>query len=178
MTSPRKLSMILALGANGALGRAGGLPWSYPEDRAHFERTTLGHAVVMGRRTWAEAGQPLAGRMNIVVSTRLVPPAGLPADGPGSLRVAASVDAALEAAWSVDPEPFVIGGAAVFDAALPRVTRIHLTRIPDAPEADVFYDLDTSGFNVVAERIGERGARFLVLERAVTPGRPGGARSS
>ena len=76
-----------------------------------------------------------------------------------------TLDEALELAWQIDDEPFVIGGAGLFAEALPRVTRIYLTEVPAPPEADVFFALDRSGFAVASERIGEGGARFLVLER-------------
>ncbi len=165
MQRPRQLSMILALGRDGALGLRGKLPWSYPEDREHFERTTRGHAVVMGRRTWDEAGRPLPDRTNIVVSRSFVPPADAPREGPGSVLAAPTLDEALDLAWSVDDEPFVIGGTRIFAEALPRVTRIYLTEVPAPPEADVFFALDRRGFAVASERRGEGGARFLVLER-------------
>lgn len=152
--------MILALGPNGALGREGKLPWSHPEDRAHFEHTTRGHAVIMGRRTWEEEGRPLPGRINVVVSRSFA----RPNDDAGVL-VARSLDEALTLAWAVDDSPFVIGGAGLFAEAMPLVTRIYLTEIPEAPDADVFFELDRTGFRVVDERTGEGGLRYLVLER-------------
>ncbi len=154
----RSLSLVLALAENDALGLAGKLPWSAPEDRAHFEQTTRGHVVIMGRRTWEEEGRPLADRTNIVVSRAFVPPAGV--------HAARSLDEALALAWSLDPEPFVIGGAQLFAEALPRATRIYLTEIPGAPEADVFFHLDRTGFEVTDERAGNGGLRYVVLERA------------
>jgi len=157
--------MILALGDNGALGRAGGLPWDYPEDRAHFERTTDGHAVIMGRRTWEEEARPLPGRASVVVSAAFEPPADAPRAGPGSVTAARTLDEAIRIARASDPEPFVIGGARLFAEALPKATRIYLTEIPEAPEADVFFPLDRRPFEVVSSRVGDRGARFLVLER-------------
>jgi dihydrofolate reductase len=155
----RNLSMILARAENGALGLDGKLPWSHPEDRAFFERTTRGHVVIMGRRTWEEEGRPLPDRLNIVVSRTFTAPA---VEG---VVVARSLDDALAHAWSVDAEPFVIGGAALFTEVLPRVTRIYLTEIPGSPDADVFFELDRTGFHVTHERTGEAGARFLVLDR-------------
>jgi dihydrofolate reductase len=157
MTRP-PLSMILALATNGALGLGGTLPWSYPEDREHFERTTRGHAVIMGRRTWEEEGRPLPERINIVVSRSFVPP-------DGTVLAARSLDEALVLARKADPEPFVIGGADLFAEALPQVIRIYLTEIPESPQADVHFQLDRTGFVVTHERMGERGARFLVLDR-------------
>ena len=165
MKPPRQLSMILALATNGALGLRGKLPWSYPEDREHFERTTRGHAVIMGRRTWEESGRPLPERVNIVVSRSFVPPADAPHEGLGSVHAAPTLDEALELAWQIDDAPFVIGGTGIFTEALPRVTRIYLTEVPAPPEADVFFALDRSGFTITSERAGDGGARFLVLDR-------------
>jgi dihydrofolate reductase len=156
--------MILALAANGALGLAGKLPWSLPEDREHFERTTQGHVVIMGRRTWEEEGRPLPGRVSIVVSRSFV---ASPTDA-GVVHAARSLDEALALAYRLDdaPGPFVIGGAQLFADALPRVTRIYLTEIATAPEADVFFELDRTGFTATSERAGAAGVRYLVLERA------------
>jgi dihydrofolate reductase len=157
--------MILALAKNGALGLAGKLPWHHPEDREHFERTTRRHAVIMGRRTWEEEARPLPERINIVVSSSFGPPPDAPREGLGSVLAARTLAAALELAWAEDDAPFVIGGARVFAEALPHVTRIYLTEIPVSPAADVFFEVDRSAFTVTHERVGERGARFLVLDR-------------
>ena len=67
MTTPR-MTLIVARARNGAIGRDGTLPWRLPEDLAFFKRTTMGHPIVMGRRTWESIGRPLPGRRNIVVS--------------------------------------------------------------------------------------------------------------
>ncbi|GMV12900.1 MAG: dihydrofolate reductase [Polyangiaceae bacterium] len=152
------LQAILAVADNGVIGSAGRLPWDHPEDREHFRLTTWGHAVLMGRRTWEEVGSALPGRENVVLSSRLVAPAGA--------RVATSLDAALELAFALDPEPFVIGGAALFAAAWPRVRRVYLTRIPGAPPGDTRFEPDLAGFRLLEERAGLAGLRYLVLERA------------
>lgn len=153
------LSMILALGRNGAMGRAGGLPWSCPEDRAHFVAVTQGHAVLMGRRTWDEEGRPLPGRTNVVVSSTFVPPAGV------DVRVARTLDEATRLVQRIDPDPIVIGGAVLFTAALPLVGRIYLTEIPESPTADVYFTFDRAPFDVVSTRDGRQGERYLILER-------------
>ena len=67
MTAPR-LTLIVARARNGVIGRDGQLPWRLPEDLAFFKRTTMGHPIVMGRRTWESIGRPLPGRRSIVVS--------------------------------------------------------------------------------------------------------------
>lgn len=155
----KKLALMVAIGRNGAIGRAGGLPWDHPEDRAHFEEQTRGHVVVMGKRTFDEGGPPF-GLRSVVVSSSLALPTA-----PGVFRVA-TVEEGLALAWSMDEMPFVIGGVGIFQAALPRVTRVLLTEIPEAPEADTFLHLDLTGFTVVDERVSTGGLRFLTLERA------------
>jgi dihydrofolate reductase len=165
IVTTKKLSMILALAKNGALGRGGKLPWSYPEDREHFDQTTRGHAVVMGRKTWEEEGEALVDRLNIVVSrTKSLLKGAI---------TTSSLDEALLKAWGVDPNPFIIGGASIFTEVLPQVTTIYLTEIPLEPtDADVFYQLDRTGFVVTSERDGKDGVRFVVLERTPSSSSP------
>ncbi len=149
------VALILAVGQNGALGQGGGLPWDLPEDRAHFERATRGHAVILGRRTWDETGRPLPGRRAIVVSRTV-----------GALdgaTVVPSLEEALKVARQRDPLPFVIGGRQLFEEALPRATRVYLTEVPSAPEADVFVHLDRSRLVEVAAWAGPAGERYVVL---------------
>lgn len=153
----RELSLIFAVARNGVIGRGGGLPWSYPEDRASYERLTHGHAVLMGRRTWEEFGVPLRDRENIVVSTTFDPPPGV--------HVARDLASALAIAYTFDSSPFVIGGAKLFQAALPGATRVYLTEIPLAPEGDVSFDFDRAPFLEVSRRTTATGLVFLVYER-------------
>ncbi len=153
-----EFSVIAAVARNGAIGLGGRLPWDYPEDRAHFERTTRGHAVIMGRRTWEERGTPLEGRTSIVISRTFDPPAGV--------YRATDLAEALAVARHLDrDEPFVIGGKRPFEEAMPRADRVYLTEIPESPEADTFVTFDRVGLSVVFERTTSSGLRFLVLER-------------
>src|SRR5262245_57935354 len=151
--SGRPLSLIFAVGRNGAIGRDGGLPWDYPEDRAHFFRTTVHHVVVMGRRTFFERSEPLPDRTSIVVSRTFMPPSGVLA--------ARSLDEALDMAYARDASPFVIGGARLFSEAMPLATRVYITEIPESPEADTFFRFDATGFRVVEERTTDSGLRFV-----------------
>ncbi|MDP2270578.1 MAG: dihydrofolate reductase [Archangium sp.] len=155
-----QLALMVAIARNAAIGKQGDLPWEYPEDRAWFEEMTRGHVVIMGRRTYEEAGPPF-GLTSFVVSTTLA----LPTPAPARVFVVPTLDEALERAWAIDPLPFVIGGVGIFEAALPQVTRIYLTEIPESPEADVFFHLDRTGFKITAERSFPNGLRFLTLDR-------------
>ena len=157
-----QLALMVAIARNGAIGKNGDLPWDYPEDRAWFEEMTRGHVVIMGKRTYEEAGPPF-GLTSFVVSKTLL----LPTPAPQNVFVVETLDEALTRAWALDPMPFIIGGVGIFEAALPRVTRIYLTEIPESPEADVFLELDRTGFGVAAERSFPNGLRFLTLERGM-----------
>lgn len=152
------LTLIAAVSRNGVIGRGGKLPWDLPEDRAHFRRSTLGHAIIMGRRTWDETGAPLDGRRNIVVS-RSGEVSG------GGREVAATLDQAISAARQTDPDPIVIGGGEIFRLALPQATRMILTELDfDAPGDTFFPEVDRDSWEVVDRRRGDR-ATYVTYER-------------
>jgi dihydrofolate reductase len=116
-----KVYLVAALAANGIIGKDGGLPWHLPEDLQHFKRLTLGHPVIMGRRTWESLGKPLPGRENIVVTSRAS------YEAPGA-AVANSLEAAL-ALCAAEPVAFVIGGSRLFADSLPIAAGLVLTEI-------------------------------------------------
>ena len=112
-------SLVVAVAANGVIGRDNQLPWKLPDDMAYFKRVTLGHPVIMGRRTYQSIGKPLPGRLNIVVTHNR----GFEAPG---CTVVASLDEAWKAAGDAD-EVSVISGTTLFRETLPVADRIHLT---------------------------------------------------
>jgi dihydrofolate reductase len=116
-----RVYLVAAVAANGIIGAHGKLPWRLPEDLKHFKALTLGHPVIMGRKTWESLGRPLPGRENIVVTRS----AGY--DAPGA-SVAASLDAAL-ALCAGESVVFVIGGSELYAAALPLADGLVLTEI-------------------------------------------------
>jgi dihydrofolate reductase len=127
------LGVIFARARNGVIGKEGGLPWHLPEDLAHFKRVTMGSPVIMGRRTWEsipERFRPLPGRSNIVV-TRQSDWSAAGAVRAASLEDAVARCAGAERAW-------VIGGAALFAAALPLADVAEITDIDADYEGDVF----------------------------------------
>jgi dihydrofolate reductase len=129
------LYLIAAVAANGVIGAHGGLPWRLPEDLRHFKRMTQGHAVIMGRRTWESIGRALPGRRNVVVTRRAAFAA------PGA-SVAPSLEAALELCRD-QAIVFVIGGAALYQAALPLADGLLLTEIHRDYEGDTrFPEID------------------------------------
>lgn len=116
---------------NRVIGRDNRLPWRLPADLAYFKRVTMGHPVIMGRRTWESIGRPLPGRQNIVVSRNR------DYSAPGATLVG-SLDDAWRAAGEVE-EACVIGGTSLFAEALPQADRIHLTEVEAEVEGDTYF---------------------------------------
>ncbi len=142
-----ELWLIAAVARDGAIGRAGTMPWHLPQDLAHFKRTTLGCPVVMGRKTWESLPprfRPLPGRRNVVVTRN----AAWQADG---AEAASSLDAALERLREAE-RVFVIGGGELYAQALPRADGLVLTEVDtDVPDADTHFPAwDRSAFSETA----------------------------
>lgn len=129
MTPPR-LTLIVARARNGVIGKDNAMPWKIPGEQAYFKRVTMGHPIIMGRKTWESIGRPLPGRRSIVVTRN----PGF--DAPGAV-VVSSLDAAV-AACAGATEAFVIGGAELYRLALPRADRLLITEI------DFDFDGDTT----------------------------------
>ena len=144
------------------------MPWHLPADLAHFKRTTTGHPVIMGRRTWESIGRALPGRRNLVVS-------GTPGFSAPGAEVVPSLAAAWLAVAGAD-EVFVIGGARLYAEALPQVDRIYLTEIDAAIEGDTHFPplppdewRETTLGEHPADARNAHALRFLLLERAQPP---------
>lgn len=166
-----RVSLIVARARNGVIGANGALPWRLPEDLAHFKRTTMGHPIIMGRKTWQSIGRPLPGRRSIVVTRDR----GFAAAG---AEVVHSLEEAIARAGDA-AEVFVIGGAELYAEALPRADRILLTALDADFDGDTLFPLpsvrewaETSRAH--HEPAGERGFGFdfLSLERRVGAGGP------
>jgi len=126
-----RLTLIVARARNGVIGKDNGMPWKIPGEQAYFKRVTMGHPIVMGRKTWESIGRPLPGRRNIVV-TRDRDYKAMGAECAGSL------DDALALAGDA-PEVFVIGGAQLYAAALPRADRLLITEIDQDFDGDTTF---------------------------------------
>ena len=158
-TALAPLALIVAVARNGVIGKDGGLPWHVSEDLKHFKRTTNGHTIIMGRKTHESIGRPLPKRRNIVVTRQ----AGAVFEG---CEAANSLDEAITIARSTDDCPFIIGGASLYEEALPLATELHLTTIDEDVEGDTFFPEDLSAFVEVESRAGETpGVTFKVLRR-------------
>lgn len=161
-----ELFLIAAVARDGAIGRAGTMPWHLPQDLAHFKRTTLGCPVVMGRKTWESLPprfRPLPGRRNVVVTRN----AAWQADGAEAVP---SLDAALERLHDA-ARVFVIGGGELYAQALPRADGLVLTEVDTAvPDADTHFPAwDRGAFTETARESHAMGApwpyHFVRYER-------------
>jgi dihydrofolate reductase len=137
-----RLQIIVAMDPDRVIGRDNRLPWHLPDDLRYFKRVTSGHTVLMGRRTYESIGRPLPNRRNIVLTRQV----GWQAPG---VEVHADLDAALAAAG--DGPVFVIGGAELFRAALPRAAVLHLTRVHRCYPGDVHFPAEGPGWTVAWE---------------------------
>ncbi len=124
-----RLALVAAVADNGVIGRGGALPWHLPDDLKYFKAVTLGKPVLMGRRTFESIGRPLPGRRNLVLSGG--PPIAMP-----GIETVATLQEALQRCAEAE-EICVIGGAAVYAAALPLAEVIHLTRVHALVDGDV-----------------------------------------
>src|SRR3989344_722760 len=123
------ISLIAALGNNRVIGEKNALPWHMPADFEHFKKLTLGHPIIMGRKTFDSIGHPLPKRRNVVVTRQT----GLVIHG---CEIAVSLEDALKLVVH-DDEVFIIGGAQIFDQALPLAKRLYLTLIDHDFSGDV-----------------------------------------
>lgn len=131
MTPRTELVIIAALARDRGIGIDNRLPWRLRRDLMRFRQTTMGHPIIMGRKTWESLGRPLPGRRNIVVSRD-------PAYHAAGAELACSVDAALALARRAE-RAFVIGGAQIYAAALPLADRLMLTEVDALSDADVHF---------------------------------------
>ncbi|MBU3604018.1 dihydrofolate reductase [Polynucleobacter sp. AP-Kaivos-20-H2] len=161
MTQPA-ISMIVARSRNHVIGRDNQMPWKISADLQFFKRVTMGHPVIMGRKTWESIGRPLPGRRNIVVSRN----AAYEATG-GEL--VGSLDEALKS-LSEFPRVFVIGGEQLFTQAFPKADRLYITEINmDVDGGDTFFTVpNESEWKEVERTPGSEGDitfSFITLER-------------
>lgn len=167
-----KISIIVAKGKNNVIGRDNQLPWHLPGDLKHFKNTTIGHHVIMGRKTFESMGKPLPGRTSIVITRNkdyAVPPGH---------HVVNSLDEALDLARSKAlSQVYVLGGAEIFKLALPLTDELVITEIDAAPEGDTFFPpLNDEAWEKVAQEDhykdekNKYGYSFLTYRRKSAPG--------
>lgn len=112
--------MIVAASKNGVIGNNNELLWHLPNDFKFFKTHTTGHPVIMGRKTFESIGRPLPNRTNIVISRN-------PGYEAAGIETSTDLDNAIEQALSIDENPFVIGGASIYEQAYPMANKLYLT---------------------------------------------------
>jgi dihydrofolate reductase len=127
----RRVSIIAAVATNGVIGRANGLPWHLAGDLKWFKALTLGHHMIMGRRTFDSVGKPLPGRTTVVITHDA-------SYSPPGVIVTPTIEQAFEIA-AADDEPFICGGAEIYRQTLHRATRMYITRVHAEVEGDTFF---------------------------------------
>ena len=130
----RRITLVAAYADDRVIGDAGSIPWHISEDFAHFKAVTMGGVLIMGRATWDSIGRPLPGRTTIVLTRST-------SWGPGfdGVHVALTLEDALRLASSMNGEIFVVGGAQIYELALPLATHQILTEIDLSPPGDARY---------------------------------------
>lgn len=150
--------LIAAVGSNGVIGRDNDLPFRIREDLQRFKRLTVGHTLVMGRKTYDSIGRPLPGRRTVVVTRQ----PDWSADG---VEVTHSLDDALKLAEGNDL--YVAGGGEIYRQALPHADRLELTEVDQAPEGDVVFPaFDRAGWTETAREVHD-GYTFVTLNRKI-----------
>ncbi len=145
-----RISIIAAVAENGVIGRDGQLPWHLPADLQRFKRLTMGHTIIMGRRTWESIGRALPGRRTVVVTRQ----PNYRIDDAG-VAVAVSLDEALTIAEAGDDtEAFIVGGAELYREALARADRLYLTRVGAMVDGDTrFPDVPWNAWRLIESDI-------------------------
>ena len=126
-----KIILIAAMAANRVIGRDNGIPWHIPDDQQRFKKITMGHTLIMGRKTFESIGRPLPGRMNIVITRQK----DYPASG---CVVTENLKQALKIAAN-GQRVFIAGGGQIYKEALPLADEIHLTTLKKPVAGDVFF---------------------------------------
>ncbi len=164
-----KISIIVAIADNGVIGRDNELPWRLSADLQRFKALTMGHHLLLGRKTFEAIGRPLPGRKMIVVSR------GTP-ELPDGVHLAASVIDGIERARSHgEEELFVAGGASIYAVTLTDCDRVYLTRVHDDVDGDVLFPAvdwslwdEVSRQEIPADERNEYATTFTVYDRTAT----------
>jgi dihydrofolate reductase len=161
-----KISIIAAIGRNRELGKGGKIPWHISEDFKRFKQITLGHPVIMGRKTWESLPlKPLPGRYSIVITRD----SKYTIQNTKNVAITRSLEKALRLASLAqgNDECFIIGGGQIFNQSISLADKLYLTIIDASFDADTFFP-DYSDFKKISEEDGQEGNykyKFIELEK-------------
>lgn len=151
------VAIIAALAKNRVIGKDGKIPWNLPEDREHFRKLTMGHIIVMGRRTYEEIGHPLPGRKTYLVSSTL-------RVEKQNCHTVKSLSQVLEK--EKGEHIFICGGAMLYEEALPLADRLYLTELDWEEEGDTFFpNVEAASFREMKREEREDGYAFIRYDR-------------
>ena len=156
-----KLSIIAAISAKDrGIGKGGDLLWHISDDLKHFKELTIGHPIIMGRKTYDSIGKPLPGRVNIVVTRN-------EDFNPPGVIVFRSLEDAIEKAKGLDKEEvFIIGGGQIYEQSIEKADKLYLTLIDDQKTADTFFPTYDEFEKISREDFsGDTNYSFVELER-------------
>lgn len=164
------VSAIVAMSRNGVIGKDNQIPWYLPADLKYFKKTTLGHHVIMGRKSFESIGRPLPNRTNIVITRD-------PFFVATGCIIAHSVEEALQIAEANgEEEVFIIGGGEIYRQSWPYLDRIYLTKVETEVDGDVFFPLiDENDWEEIASESHQADEKnpfdytFLILEKKQNP---------
>ncbi|QOR65155.1 dihydrofolate reductase [Cytobacillus suaedae] len=158
------ISLLVAMDNNRLIGKDNDLPWHLPADLAYFKLVTMGHSIIMGRKTFDSIGRPLPGRENIIITRNKE----YKADG---CKVIHSIEEVLELNQN-DKELFIIGGAEIFKEVLSHADRLYITEIDAVFEGDIFFpDFPLNEWQIISSEKGPKDEKnpydyhFVVYER-------------
>ncbi len=156
-----RISMIVAMSINRVIGKGGDIPWKIPGEQKLFKKITLGHCIIMGRKTYESINQPLPQRTNIVITRQ----ASYNASG---CLVVGSLQAAIEACPADEKEAFICGGGQLYQEALPQADRLYLTILPQVIAGDTYFpDFSVADFKLSSAEtiVGPQPYHFMIYDR-------------
>ncbi len=156
------ISLIVAMASNRVIGDRGGIPWEIPGEQKMFKEITLGHVVIMGRKTYESLACPLPGRINIVVTRQT------DYQAPGCM-LAHDFSGAIQFCPAEESEAFIIGGGQLYHEAIAVADRIYLTVIPREMSGDTkFPEIPEADFEIKKSKFieGLEPYHFYIYERA------------
>lgn len=168
-SAKKNFTAVVAMSENRVIGDENSLPWYLPADLQHFKKITLGHPILMGRKTYESIGQPLPQRTNIILTRNIQ------FSAPGCVVLNTLDQLDQQPALKEAKEIFVIGGAEIYRQLMPEITRIYMTVVHEQFEGDAFFpELDMSGWQQngcefhEADEHNEYDYSFLILDRRHT----------
>lgn len=157
------ISFIVAMDESNAIGVNNQLPWHLPADLAYFKKVTMGHPIIMGRKTYESIGRPLPGRENIVITKNM-------SFHPEGITVVHSIEEAVDKIK--DAEAFIIGGATIFEQSYAYADRLYVTHIHEKFPGDTFFPaIDSSKWQIISKEKGIKDEKnpydyeFVVYEK-------------